>query len=254
MSGYDAAPVTVSLKNINFSFPGTSRPAMSDVSFELLSGNSMALIGPSGAGKTTLANIVMGFLVPDSGEVSINGQLPVDFIAGNPGAIGYVPQFPNLIRGSLAANIALGVPSSQIDEAWLIQVIRISQLQDWFDTLAEGLATEINSKSLSGGQIQRIGIARALYTKPHFLIMDEPTGSLDGQTEKALTQALIAASNGLTTLTIAHRLSTIESSDSVAYLVEGRIRGIGTLEGLRKANEDVEKLAQQFTLYGNQSS
>lgn len=248
MSIHKVTSVTVILKNVNFSFPGASGQAISDVSLEIPSGSSMALIGPSGAGKTTLANIVMGFLSPASGEVLINGLNPIDFIFRNPGAIGYVPQFPSLIRGSLAANIALGVPSSQINESSVEQVIRTAQLQDWYDTLANGLATEIHAKSLSGGQIQRIGIARALYTRPRFLIMDEPTGSLDGKTEKSLTEALLTARNGMTTLTIAHRLSTIESSDSVVYLVEGKVQGLGTLGELRKENEEVEKLAQQFTL------
>lgn len=240
--------IDVRVSDVDFTFPGESRKTITGVTFEVKSGQSIAFIGPSGAGKTTLINIIMGFLKPESGTVLINGQPPSAFIEENPGAIGYVPQFPSLIRGSIADNIALGVPPQEVNKSCLSEAISVAQLQEWCESLPAGVETKVNARSLSGGQIQRIGIARALYTRPKLLIMDEPTGALDGQTERALTEDLASASNGITTLTIAHRLSTIESSDNVLYLVDGVIQGSGTLDELRKSNRAVESLAQQFTL------
>lgn len=240
--------LSASLRNVSFAFERDASPVIDKVTLEIESGQSIALIGPSGAGKTTLINLLMGFLEPTAGEIFIQGLSPKTYIETHPGSVAYVPQFPALIRGSLAENVALGVSKADLNADHLRNAIEIAQLGSWVNQLAKGVDTPLSAGSLSGGQIQRVGIARALYTGPKLLVLDEPTGSLDGQTEESLTKALKQSIPEVTTVTVAHRLSTIEDADLVCYLVNGRVEGRGSLDYLRSTIPAVERLAQQFTL------
>ena len=184
----------------------------------------MAFVGVTGSGKTTLADIILGLHTPLSGKVLADG---VD-IAEHPewwaSLLGYIPQFVYLCDDTIRANVAFGEERENVDDEWVWKCLERAQLKEFVENLPEGLDTITgeNGVRLSGGQRQRIGIARALYTNPQFLVMDEATSSLDGETEAAIVSAINRLSGDITILIIAHRLSTIENCDIVYRIENGK--------------------------------
>ena len=180
----------------------------------------------TGAGKTTLADIILGLHEPTAGAILVDGrdirQNPVNWA----NLIGYIPQFIYLSDDTIRANIALGDEKEQVDDGWVWNCLERAQMKEFVESLPNGLDTVTgeNGIRLSGGQRQRIGIARALYCKPQFLLMDEATSSLDGETEKAIVDSIDRLSGELTLLIIAHRLSTIENCDIVYRIENGKAR------------------------------
>ena len=200
------------------------------------SGSYAALVGPSGAGKTTLVDLMLGLHQPDSGRVLLNDVSPMELRQRSPGLISYVPQKPGLVSGTLANNIALGVSDKAIDEDLVWSALRKAQLGEFVESLPEGIFSSLGSHSdaLSGGQIQRLGLARALYTEPRLIVLDEATSALDAATEASVAGAIRALGLETTVIVIAHRLSTIQHADSVHVIDAGRVLASGKFSDIRK--------------------
>jgi len=239
-------PLSVSLKSLSFGFKGSQHQTISEVSLDIPAGSQAALIGTSGAGKSTLADLMLGLLEPTKGSVLINDTNPTELIKSNPGLMAYVPQKPGMISGTIAQNIALGVDVNEIDWNRLTRAISDADLLQFVETLPNGVNTNIGKRKdeLSGGQLQRIGLARALYTEPKLLIMDEATSSLDAESENEINYALDAMRGQVTIILIAHRLNTVQRSDIVFLLDEGKIVTSGTFKQLITSNAKVKNLAK----------
>lgn len=216
------------LDHVTFSYPGSAKPVLDDISLTIPKNSSVAFVGRTGCGKSTLLDLLLRLHRPGAGRILVDGheltsQQTPSWLVG----IGYVPQDIFLIDDTIAANIALGIPESQIDPIRLREVCTIAQILDLIDQdLPEGMRTMVGERGvrLSGGQRQRIGLARALYHRPHILVLDEATSALDQATEADLNEALDPLRGSLTMIIVAHRLSTIQRSDVIYTLEAGRIR------------------------------
>lgn len=240
----------VKVSSLNFSYTPGEGSTITDVSFELPPGKSLAIVGTSGSGKTTLVDLVLGVLEPRSGMVTISGRKPLEAIAKWPGAISYVPQTVSLIEGTIRENICMGFSSEQISTEHVLRAINGASLSEFISNASAGLDTqvgEIGSK-ISGGERQRIGIARALLTNPKLLILDEATSSLDGETEAEIADAIHTIRGEVTVVMIAHRLSTVRNADLVLYLEKGKIRSIGTFEQVRESIPNFDAQAKLMGL------
>ena len=215
---------------VTYTYPGGHAPALKETSLAICRGETVGIIGASGAGKSTLVDILLGLLVPDSGEVRLDGENIQRSLRNWQDQIGYVPQSIFLTDDSLRRNVAFGLPVEQIDEAAVRRAVRAAQLEEFVDGLPQGLDTVVGERGirLSGGQQQRIGIARALYHDPAVLVLDEATSSLDTATEREVMQAVHALQGTKTILIVAHRLSTVEHCDRLYRLEQGRIVATGT--------------------------
>jgi ABC-type multidrug transport system fused ATPase/permease subunit len=220
------------VQNITYTYPGAHDAALKQVSLFVRCGESVGIIGGSGAGKTTLVDILLGLLTPDSGEVLVDRQDIQHALRGWQDQIGYVPQSIFLTDDSLIRNVAFGLPRGQIDTAAVWRAIRAAQLEEFVQSLPQGLDTMVGERGvrLSGGQRQRIGIARALYHDPAILVLDEATSSLDTATERDVMQAVRALHGAKTTLIVAHRLSTVQHCDRLYRLEHGEVVQEGTPE------------------------
>lgn len=213
------------LNHVNFSYPNTDEPALRNVSLTIPRGTSIGIIGGSGAGKSTLVDVILGLLYPTNGAVTVD-QIDIQSnLRGWQDQIGYVPQTIYLTDDTLRRNVAFGLADDQINEAAVRRAIRSAQLEDFVNTLPEGLDTLVGERGvrLSGGQRQRIGIARALYHDPAVLVLDEATSSLDTLTERGVMEAIRAMHGDKTIIIIAHRLSTVEYCDRLYQLDRGMV-------------------------------
>jgi ABC-type multidrug transport system fused ATPase/permease subunit len=213
----------IMLDEVSFVYPGTDRPVLDRFSITIRKNMSIGFIGPTGSGKSTLIDLLLGLHQPTSGRMLIDGQpLTHDLIPSWQATIGYVPQEIFLIDDTIARNIALGLPDNEIDQARLREVCAMARILDFIGELRDGFQTTVGERGirLSGGERQRLGLARALYQRPSLLLLDEATSALDKQTEAEVIEA-IKALQQLTVIIIAHRLSTIEHCDSVARLENG---------------------------------
>lgn len=246
-SGFQAS---IEIRNTSLTFSKGARNALDDISLTIPPGAFVGIVGPSGAGKTSLIDVLLGILMPDSGKVLISNQSPLDAIATWPGAISYVPQEVFIASGSIRENVALGYPREFATDKNVLETLRISQLEDFVESMPEGLDTQVGERGtkLSGGQRQRLGIARAMFTRPQLLILDEATSSLDSETEDNISRSLQSLKGSTTIVMIAHRLSTIRNADIVIYLSEGRIRAMGTFDEVRKTIPDFERQASLMGL------
>ncbi len=228
----------INISNVSFSYPAKKMPAINEVSLTINQGEIIALVGPSGAGKTTIVDILLGVLTPDSGHVTLSGLPPLDCIEKWPGAISYVPQDVIITNGTIRENVAMGYPISEASDDLVWSALKIAQLDDFVKTLEKGLDTSVGDRGtrISGGQRQRLGIARAMFTKPLLLVLDEATSSLDGETEANISGAIQNMRGSVTVLMIAHRLSTVRDADKVIYLDDGKVLAAGSFDEVRKAN------------------
>ena len=242
--------VKVELRNVSFDYPDSDSPTLVGVDIEIQAGQQVALIGPSGAGKSTLADLILGLLKPTSGDVLIDSQDPEEVIAKNPGRLGYVPQRPGMVSGTVAENIALGAPEGKVDQSRLGAAIAAAHLKKVLGELPEGVDTNLGKRKdeLSGGQLQRIGLARALYSRPDLLVMDEATSALDAGSENEINKALDEMRGKVTVVLIAHRLNTVQRSDIVFLVEEGRITASGTFPDLLRSNSTVQNLAKLMSI------
>ena len=212
----------ISVKNLYFKYPDADTYVLDNVSFDILKNQSTALIGPSGAGKTTLADIILGALQPTAGGVFVDDKNIMEYMQGWHENLGYIPQTIYLMDDSIRNNVAFGIDEEYIDNTKVERALRQAQLWEFVLGLEKGLDTEIGEGGvrLSGGQRQRIGIARALYNDPEVLILDEATSALDSDTENAVMEAIDSLSGNKTLIIIAHRLTTIRNCN-VTYEVKG---------------------------------
>lgn len=249
-SGYLDFASGVSVQAVSVTYPGASAPALLDVSLQVEPGRSVALVGPTGAGKSTLADLILGVLEPDEGTVLISDSHPRAAINRWPGAISYVPQSVALVTGTVRDNVALGLPTELVDDARVWEALERAHLADYLADSREGLETPIGERGfrLSGGQRQRLGIARALYTRPKLLLLDEATSALDAETELAIIQTLEELEGQVTTITVAHRLATVRKADQVIYLDAGCIVARGTFDEVRTAVTDFDRQASLLGL------
>jgi len=211
------------VKNLSFKYPGANEPVLENVSFNVLANKSVAFIGSSGAGKTTLVDLILGVLSPDNGGVYFEGKSVHHHFSDWSKQIGYIPQHIYLLDESVLKNVAFGIDQALIDESKVWKALEQAQLKEFVESLPKGLNTLIGDRGvrLSGGQRQRIGIARAMYEDPPVLVLDEATSSLDDETEKAVMDAVIGFQGNKTMLIVAHRLSTIEHCD-IVYRIDDK--------------------------------
>jgi ABC-type multidrug transport system fused ATPase/permease subunit len=239
----------ISFSKVYFRYADSNVDQISDINFEIKEGETVAIVGRSGAGKSTIFDLILGFAKPTGGTIAIEGKLPFDFIAENSCAISFVPQEIHLLSGTFKENILLGLPISPELEDKVREILRDLNLVKF----SENLDLVIDEKDspgviqMSGGEKQRIGIARALITNPRIILLDEATSSLDALTERAVSDTLLKLRKNKTVIVIAHRLSTAKNADKIIYLHNGRIEGCGSFEELRSSLPD---FASQASLLG----
>lgn len=210
---------------LTFKYRNSDKYVLKDVDITIHKGESVGFIGVSGGGKTTLADILIGLLIPEKGEVSIDGVAINEYQGNIGGLIGYIPQQIYLTDDSIMNNVAFGVDEKQIDDNKVWQALKKAKLDDFVASLPKGIETEVGERGtrLSGGQRQRIGIARALYRNPDILVLDEATSALDNETEKEVMSAINGLKGSKTIIMIAHRLSTIKNCDTVYEVKNGAV-------------------------------
>jgi ABC-type multidrug transport system fused ATPase/permease subunit len=248
-AGFPGFTPNIEIRNVSVTYPGAPEPSLSNITLNVSSGSRVALAGTTGAGKSTLADVMLGVIEPQNGSVKISG-MPVDeAIARWPGALAYVPQHVAMVDGTVRDNVALGLPEGAVDDEQVWHCLNQAHLADFLGNSRDGLETVIGERGvrLSGGQRQRLGLARALYSHPKLLVLDEATSALDAETEILIADALAALSNKVTTVTVAHRLATIRDSDVVVYLEQGRVKAVGSFDEVRESSSAFNR---QATLLG----
>jgi len=236
---------TVELSNLKFAYLGATDDTIQDISLDVSEGEFIAFVGPSGGGKSTLIDLILGLLAPSSGLITISGLAPVDAIKKWPGSIGYVPQDVFIENSTVKENICLGFDPKTVSDELVWDALKLADLSGFIEGLDGQLSYRINDagKNLSGGQRQRLGIARALLTKPKIVIFDEATSALDAETENRVSESIMKLTGECTVIFIAHRLSVVRSADMIYYLDKGKIVNQGTFEELRKLNADFNNQA-----------
>jgi ABC-type multidrug transport system fused ATPase/permease subunit len=247
---YEGFSPEIILQNVTLKYPNSEGYALIDCSLKIPAGSSVAVVGPTGAGKTSLIDVILGIIEPTSGRVLLSSRTVKESIINWPGSIGYVPQDIAIINGTLKDNVRLGYSSNKIADEDVMSALEIAQLSKFAATLSLGIDTVVGEKGsqLSGGQRQRLGIARAMFTKPKLLVLDEATSALDGETESNISKAIESLHGKTTVITIAHRLSTVRNSDQVVYLDKGVIAAIGTFEEVRRKVPDFDNQAKLMGL------
>lgn len=226
----------LSLDNISYKYPNQHNWAIEDLSLSIKKGESIAFIGKSGAGKTTLVDIILGLLMPQQGDIKVDGVSVYSNLRAWQNLVGYIPQSIFLADDTMKRNIAFGVADELIDIDRLYRAIEAAQLMEVVENLPQGIDTRVGERGvlLSGGQRQRVGIARALYHEREILVLDEATAALDNETERLVTDAINALSGQKTLITIAHRLTTVEKCDRVYELQQGKIVNAGSFREVIK--------------------
>jgi len=235
------------LSDVRFAYANAGRPTVAGLDLTIPARTTVGIVGGTGAGKTTVVDLILGLLVPDSGEIRVDGNpITLENRRGWQQNLGYVPQSIFLTDDSIAANIAFGVPKDRIDMAAVERAARIAALHDFVvSDLPQGYATMVGERGvrLSGGQRQRIGIARALYRDPALLIMDEATSALDNITERVVMEAVQNIRDDKTIILIAHRLTTVKTCDTIFLMEQGKLVAQGTYDELVDQNETFRRMA-----------
>ena len=238
----------IELEDVSYNYPNTEISVIKDVKLAIEKNTAVAFVGPTGAGKSTLVDIILGLLPPQQGRLLVDGvSINESNIIKWQRNIGYVPQHIYLSDDTVACNIAFGVPDRKIDREALEQASKIANIHDFIiNELPQGYETMVGERGirLSGGQRQRIGIARALYHDPEVLVFDEATSALDGVTEEAVLSAMENAAKLKSLIVIAHRLTTVKKCDVVYMLDKGKIMASGTYEELMVSNHEFQKMAK----------
>ena len=237
----------IELEDVSYRYGGAPEDTIRSVSLSIPKNASVAFVGPTGVGKTTLVDIILGLLAPSNGRLLIDGTpIEEDNVRAWRRNVGYVPQVIYLADDTIRRNIALGVPEDEIDDAQLQAVLKVSHLSEFVDSLPDGVETVIGERGirLSGGQRQRIGIARALYGRASVLVLDEATSSLDGITEAVIEDAIRDLHGRVTVITIAHRLTTVRDCDTVYMLQAGQVAAAGGYAELLRDNETFRQMAR----------
>ena len=235
----------IRFEKTSYSYPGSEFEAVKNLTISINKGEAVGFVGPSGAGKTTLMDMLLGLLEPQNGRITVDGIDIQSDISAWKENIGYIPQFIFLSDDTIRRNIAFGLPDNEIKEEKLQNAINAAQLNELVDSLPKGIDTIIGERGtrLSGGQRQRIGIARAIYNNPQVLIMDEATSALDNITEKFVIRAVEKLKGERTIIMIAHRLTTVRNCDRLFYMDKGRIKDSGTYDELIGKNSEFKRMA-----------
>lgn len=239
---------SLQLKEVSYNYPNVNEPVIHDLNLSIQHNTSIGLVGPTGAGKTTLVDIILGLLTPQEGEFSVDGvKIDENNILNWQKNLGYVPQHIYLSDDTIMNNIAFGIPGEKIDRETVEHVARISNLHDFIiSELPNGYETIVGERGirLSGGERQRVGIARALYHDPEVLVLDEATSSLDGTTESAVLEAINNVAKLKTVIIIAHRLTTVKDCDIIYLIDKGKIIAQGTYNELMSSSASFRAMAK----------
>jgi ATP-binding cassette, subfamily B, bacterial PglK len=235
----------VRLEDVTYKYEAGPRPVLEGVDLTIRRGTAVGIVGPTGSGKSTLIDLVLGLLDPTSGKITVDGAPLADVRHAWQRSIGYVPQMAFLFDDTIRRNVALGIPEEQIDDRRVRQALHMAQLDELITSLPEGVETLVGERGirLSGGQRQRVAIARALYHEPELLIFDEATAALDNATERDVTRAIESLKGRKTLIIIAHRLSTVRRCDTLVFLKAGRIAGVGAYDRLLEENHAFRDMA-----------
>jgi len=236
----------ISLEKVSFTYPNKQEPALNGLNISIPVNNVIGIVGPSGSGKSTLIDILLGLIEPDQGLLKIDNKI-IDSknCRSWQNTIGFVAQSIFLSEGSIAENIAFGIPNNEIDFKQVEYALKLAHLNDFVNNLKQGIHTKVGERGiqLSGGQRQRIGIARALYHEAEVLVFDEATSSLDGITEKMIMEAIHQFSGKKTIILIAHRLKTVQKCDNLFFIDNGKVVDQGTYDELIEKNEQFKNMS-----------
>jgi len=241
---------SLELRDVDYQYAGDDTLSLSEVSLAIRRGEHVGIVGATGGGKSTLINVMLGLLEPTKGGVLIGADDLRNVREQWQSLIGYVPQSIYLLDDTVRRNVALGIIDSEIDDARVWDTLNAAHIGDKVRNLPKGLDTKVgeNGIRLSGGERQRIGIARALYSGPQVMVFDEATSSLDGQTEREITETIRTLSEGLTVIVVTHRLSTVSHCDRIYFVNAGRIDDVGTHDELLSRNKDFRERAGKAPL------
>jgi ABC-type multidrug transport system fused ATPase/permease subunit len=247
---HDGFESAVELENVEFAYNKSKVNTIKKTNLVIQPGQLVAFVGRSGAGKTTLIDLILGVLQPTSGRVIVNNSAPLESIKLFPGAIAYVPQDVKLTIGTIRQNLTLGYKESEISDQIMFNALDLAQLSTFVSDKTEGLDYYLGDggTNLSGGQRQRFGIARALITNPKLLVLDEATSALDSETELNISEAILKLKGKTTVILIAHRLSSIRNCDQIFYMEDGEIKASGTFNQLKNSIPDFNKQAELMGL------
>jgi ABC-type multidrug transport system fused ATPase/permease subunit len=240
-------PPSIEIQSVSFKFPDSKNYLLEDISIDIASGEVVAFVGKSGSGKTTLVDLLLNIYIPNKGRIVLKDGLR-QVTPGVMKNISYVPQNPLIVRGTVLQNIVFGTKSKDISQESLDYAIKSANLDELIMRLPEGINTELSNVGgiLSGGEKQRIAIARALYLKPKLLVIDEGTSSLDYTSEDFITQTLMALEGKVTIIIIAHRITTIKKVGNIYFMGSGKIIGVGNYNSLQKSVPEFENWVQQL--------
>jgi ATP-binding cassette subfamily C protein len=235
----------IELQDVWFSYPNSDEPAVKNINLTIPTNHAVAFVGPSGAGKTTMVDVILGLLEPQEGAIRVDG---VDLFSNRnrwQKNIGYIPQFIYLLDDTIRRNICFGVPDDEVDEEMLETAIETAQLRELVESLSDGVETKVGERGvrLSGGQRQRIGIARALYRNPQVLVMDEATSALDNITERVLIDAIERLRGDKTLIMIAHRLTTVQHCDTIYMMKDAEVIAEGSYSELLITSKEFREMS-----------
>jgi ATP-binding cassette subfamily C protein len=244
---------SVDIENLNFRFENNGNFAIENLNLRIAPGSQVAITGSSGAGKTTLVDLILGVFTNDSDSIKISGLTPLSSFSRWPGAVAYVPQNINIMNTTIRENISQGYEFDSLDEERVWNSLKVAHLDEFVKSLPLGIDTHVGEfgNQLSGGQRQRLGIARALFTAPKMLILDEATSALDAETESLISQTIKELKGKCTVILIAHRLSSVMNADKVIFMENGKITAEGTFSEVRKLSPNFEKQAKLMGITDN---